>query len=158
MWQDVRFSLRVLARHRGFTATAVAVLALGIGVNAGIFSLINSLLLRPRPGAAEIVGVHSLENGERGGSRAFSYPNYEDVRAGAQPFAHLAAHSLAMAGVTEGDTTHRVLVDIVSANYFDIRRGSLHRTDVHQRRGAARRPGVRRHHQPLRVGPGRFSR
>ena len=45
--QDLRFGCRVLARHRGFTATSILVLALGIGINAGIFTLINSLLLRP---------------------------------------------------------------------------------------------------------------
>ena len=53
LWQDVRFSARVLARHRGFTCTSIAVLALGIGVNAGVFGLVNSLLLRPRVSEAE---------------------------------------------------------------------------------------------------------
>ena len=74
---------------------------------------------KPRSIAGTIVGVHSLENGERSGSRSFSYPNYEDLRAAAGPFTQLAAHGLAMAGVTDGDTTRRVMVDIVSANYFD---------------------------------------
>ena len=120
--QDLRFSLRVLARHRGFTATSILVLALGIGINAGIFTLINSLLLRPRvssgaPGT--IVGLHSLERGAAGSSRAFSYPNFEDLRAARGPFTHLAAHNLTMAGITEGETTRRAMVDIVSANYFE---------------------------------------
>ena len=120
--QDLRFSFRVLGRHRGFTATSILVLALGIGINAGIFTLINSLLLRPRlstgaPGT--IVGLHSLERGASGSSRAFSYPNFEDLRAARGPFTHLAAHNLSMAGVTEGETTRRAMVDIVTANYFD---------------------------------------
>ena len=120
--QDLRFSFRVLSRHRGFTATSILVLALGIGINAGIFTLINSLLLRPRvssgaPGT--IVGVHSLERAESGNSRAFSYPNFEDIRAARGPFTHLAAHNMALAGVTEGETTRRAMIDIVSANYFD---------------------------------------
>jgi predicted permease len=122
LWQDLRFSLRLLARHRGFTLTSIAVLALGIGVNAGIFNLINSLLLRPRVATAvagELVGLHSLER-ETGDYRAFSYPNYADIREASGPFSQLAAHNLAMAGVTEGDTTRRVMVDIVSANYFDV--------------------------------------
>jgi predicted permease len=121
-WQDVRFSLRVLARHRGFTLTSIAVLALGIGVNAGFFTLINSLLLRPRVSSAtagELVAVHSFER-ETGDYRAFSYPNYLDIREAAGPFRHLAAHNLALAGLTEGDTTRRVMVDIVSASYFDV--------------------------------------
>src|SRR5215217_1628001 len=121
LWQDIRFSLRVLGRHRGFTATSILVLALGIGVNAGIFSLINSLLLRPRTSrgvAGAIVGVHSLERANEGNYRAFSYPDYQDLREAAGPFRELAAHNMAIAGVTEGDTTRRVAVDVVSANYF----------------------------------------
>ena len=120
--QDLRFSFRVLSRHRGFAATSILVLALGIGINAGIFTLINSLLLRPRVSGGEpgmIVGVHSVEHTESGNSRAFSYPNFEDIRAARGPFTHLAAHNLAFAGVTEGETTRRAMVDIVTANYFD---------------------------------------
>ncbi|HZB24587.1 MAG TPA: ABC transporter permease, partial [Vicinamibacterales bacterium] len=122
LWRDVLFSLRVLARHRGFTLTSIAVLALGIGVNAGIFGLINTLLLRPRvsvPEAGELVGLHSLERDTTGGFRGFSYPNYLDLREAAGPFRVLAAHNLTVAGLTEGDATRRVMVDIVSANYFD---------------------------------------
>ena len=121
LWQDVRFSLRVLARHRGFTVTAVTVLALGIGVNAGIFTLINSLLLRPRVSSAPgtIVGVHSVERATSGNSRAFSYPNYQDLREAKGPFLHLAAHNLAMAGIGEGEATRRAMVEMVSADYFE---------------------------------------
>ena len=123
LWQDIRFSLRVLARHRGFTLTSIAVLALGIGVNAGIFGLINSLLLRPRVGdraVGQVVGVHSLERDTTGGYRSFSYPNYADLRdASAASFTRLAAHHMAMAGVTENETTRRAMIDVVSANYFE---------------------------------------
>jgi putative ABC transport system permease protein len=122
LWHDIRFSLRVLARHRGFSLTSILVLALGIGVNAGIFSLINSLLLRPRVSTAvagELVGIYSLDR-ETGNSRPFSYPNYLDLRDAAGPFTELAAHNMAMAGITEGETTRRTMVDIVSANYFAV--------------------------------------
>jgi predicted permease len=123
LWQDIRFSVRMHARHRGFAVTSVLVLALGIGVNAGIFSLINSLLLRPRtsgPVAGELVGLHSLERDTTGGYRSFSYPDYADLRdASAGPFTRLAAHHMAMAGVTENETTRRAIVDVVSANYFE---------------------------------------
>src|SRR5688572_10544265 len=70
LWRDVLFSVRLLARHRGFTLTSIVVLALGIGVNAGVFGLINTLLLRPRvsaPGTGELVGLHSLERDTTGG-------------------------------------------------------------------------------------------
>ena len=119
-WQDLRFSLRVLARHRSFSVTAIAVLALGIGVNAGIFGMINSLLLRPRVSdvGGQVVGLHSMDR-ETADSRPFSYPNYVDLREAAGPFAILAAHSLKMAGMTDGDTTRRVMVDAVSTNFFE---------------------------------------
>ena len=64
LWQDLRYSARLLLKHPGFSVTAVCVLALGIGVNAGIFGIINGLLLRQMPGdsaAGELVGLYSKD-------------------------------------------------------------------------------------------------
>jgi predicted permease len=70
--------------------------------------------------AGELVGLHSLERDTSGGYRSFSYPNYADLRdASAAPFARLAAHHMAMAGITENETTRRAIVDVVSSNYFE---------------------------------------
>ena len=121
LWQDLRYSLRLLARHPGFTLTAVGVLTLGIGVNAGIFGIINGLLLRPLAGAdapGEVVGIYSKDRTTELGYRAFSYPGFEDVRAVQGPFAHVAAHNVALGGVTEHGTTRQSMIDIVSTNYF----------------------------------------
>ena len=157
--QDLRFSFRVLSRHRGFTATSVLVLALGIGINAGIFTLINSLLLRPRLSSAapgSIVGVHSVEHSESGNSRAFSYPNFEDIRAARGPFTHLAAHNLSFAGVTEGETTRRAMVDIVTANYFDTLGVALARgrtfTAEEERPGAPATVAIASYSEWARIG------
>ena len=157
LWQDLRFSVRVLARHRGFAITSILVLALGIGVNAGIFGLINSLLLRPRasgPVAGELVGVHSLERDSTGGYRSFSYPNYADLRdASAGPFTSLAAHNMAMAGRRrERDHPARDRRRRLGQLLRDLRSRAGARADVHSRGRTARRAGLRRDRQPLDVG------
>jgi hypothetical protein len=119
--QDLRIGIRLLGRHRGFTTVAVLVLAFGIGANTAVFSLINAIVFKPRPGAPdrELVGVYSRDRTQVDEYRAFSYPNYADLRDRGAPFASLAAHNYAMVGLTEGDSTRRIFVDVVTANYFD---------------------------------------
>ena len=80
LWQDLRYSARLLLKHPGFTLTAIGVLTLGIGVNAGIFGIINGLMLRPLVGAdapGEVVGVYSQDRTTERGYRAFSYPGFD---------------------------------------------------------------------------------
>src|SRR5579862_1311496 len=106
LWQDLRYGIRTMLSRPGFTAAAVAVLALGIGANAAIFSLVNAFLLKPLAlrNASELTGVFSRDTKKTDSYRAFSYPNYMDLRtAGSRVFTNLAAHNIAMAGVTEGD-------------------------------------------------------
>lgn len=122
IWQDLRYSARLLRKHPGFTLTAVAVLTLGLGVNAGIFGIINGLMIRPLAGAdapGEVVGVFSRDRTVERGYRAFSYPDFVDLREAGGPFAHLAGHTIALAGVTETNATRPVTVDIITTGYFD---------------------------------------
>ena len=119
--QDVRYSLRLLLKSPGFTAVAVLVLALGIGANTAVFTIINEMLLRPlasdrAPGT--LVGIYSRDRTKPDSYRAFSYPNYRDIRGGNAVFSQVLAHTLAMVGLTEGETTRRVFAEVVSANYF----------------------------------------
>jgi predicted permease len=122
--RDVRFGARMLRKNLGFTCAAVTVLALGIGANTAIFSLVNAFLLKPlvMQTPAAIVGCYSRDT-RKSDYRAFSYPDYADLRKVGEDgsaFSSLLAHNLAMVGLSEGagDTTRRVFADIVSSNYF----------------------------------------
>ena len=120
--RDVAFSIRILAKRPGFTVAAVAVLALGIGANTAIFSIVNSFLLKPLVlrNPQELTGVYSRDTKKPDSYRAFSYPNYADLRAASgSVFSGLAAHNIAMAGLAEGDTTRRIMAEVVSSNFFD---------------------------------------
>ena len=121
LWQDLRYSARLLLKHPGLTLTAVGVLTLGIGVNAGIFGIINGLMIRPLVGAdapGELVGLYSKDRTTERGYRAFSYPGFEDVRNAGGPFSVIAGHNVALGGVTENNTTRQAFVDIITTNYF----------------------------------------
>ncbi len=119
-WKDLRYAVRMLSNKPAFTLAAVLVLALGIGANASVFNLVSVLLLKPlridKP--EEIVGVYSRDTKKPDSYRAFSYPNYADLRASNPVFSSLLAHTLSMVGIEEGDTTRRAFADIISSNYF----------------------------------------
>src|SRR5262245_43497773 len=120
--QDLRYNARLLWTHPGFTLTAVAVLTLGIGVNAGVFGIINGLLIRPLAVAdapGEVVGVFSKDRTAERDYRPFSYPGFRDLRDAGGPFAHLAGHTVALSGVTENNTTRPVTIDLVTTGYFE---------------------------------------
>ncbi|HEV8397357.1 MAG TPA: ABC transporter permease [Vicinamibacterales bacterium] len=120
--QDVRFALRTLRRTPGFTLTAIVTLALGIGVNSGMFSLVNSLLLRPLYARSdEVVSVYRRVTKAEDGPRGLSYPNYLDLRDGTTAvFASLAASSAWFAGVDAGEGARRTMVYAATADYFQI--------------------------------------
>jgi len=119
LMQDVRYAIRVLRRAPGFTAIVVVVLALGIGANSAMFTLVNALLFRPLSGrAAELVGVYSHDPNEPNSFRIFSYPNYADVRDRSDVFESLIAYTFAMAGRPAGDVMRRTFVEVVSGNFF----------------------------------------
>ena len=119
--RDVRFGARMLRKNLGFSCAAVTVLALGIGANTAVFSLVNAFLLKPlvMQAPAALVGCYSRDT-HKSDYRAFSYPDYAALRADGSVFSSLLAHNLAMVGLSESDrdTTRRVFADIVSSNYF----------------------------------------
>src|SRR5688500_2301410 len=103
MINDLRFAFRQLWKSPSFTIAAVAVLALGIGTNTAIFSLVNAMLFQPpayeRP--AEIVQVFSQDKKNPKSFRAFSYPTYCDIRDKNDVFAGVLAHNSTVVGLGE---------------------------------------------------------
>ena len=118
--QDLRLGFRLLVRQRGFAAVAVLVLAFGIGANTAVFTLVDALVFKPRPGVpdSELAGVYSRDRTKPDAYRSFSYPNYADLRDRGL-FASLTAHTFSLVGLTEGDQTRRIFVNIATANFFD---------------------------------------
>lgn len=117
---DVRFALRLLWKHRGFTAIATLVLALGIGANATVFTIVNGMLLKPRVGAphGQLVSLFNRDTTKPDSYRAFSFATFDSLRQRPDLFASLSAHTLAMVGLREDGATRRLFVDIVTKEYF----------------------------------------
>jgi predicted permease len=120
--QDTRFALRTLRHSPGFALTAVLTLALGIGVNTGMFTIVNALLLRPvHERSGEVVGVYGRSTKPDGGGRGLSYPNYLDIREGTTGiFTNLSAFSGDFEGLDAGDGARRSLAYRVTADYFQF--------------------------------------
>jgi predicted permease len=124
-WQDVRYGLRLLRRNPAFTAAAVVTLALGIGVNTGIFTVVNAVLFRElsAPRANELVSVLQAVQGlpNLAAQDTFSTSDYLAYRDRATTLSGLVAYGSARGEATLGaDTPRRVLGALVSCNFFDV--------------------------------------
>ena len=119
--QDLKFGLRMMRRSPGFTAVAVLVLMLGIGGTAAMFGIVNTLVWRPITAKEpeRLVPVYSKDKKPTGGYRSFSYPNLTEVREKNSAFTDVAAFTVCMVGVNEGDLIRKTFSFLVSANYFD---------------------------------------
>jgi len=121
LWQDVRYSLRVIAKAPGFAAIAVLTLALGIGANTTIFSWINSTLLNPVPGLSRPHEVVSLTLSKPGDNPfPFTYPDLEAMRDGQQSFTGIAACNFTQVSLKGKNKPERIWGMVASANYFDV--------------------------------------
>ena len=122
MIQDLKFALRQLFKSPGFTIAAVIVLALGIGANTAVFSLVHTMFFAP-PGYAkahEVVQVFSQDKKNPKTYRGFSYPTYADIRAQNSVFTDVMAYNLALVGLGQKGDTRRTFAAIVSSNYFSV--------------------------------------
>jgi len=115
--QDVRFSLRKLRKSPGFTVTAVMTLALAIGANAVVFSVMNAIILRPL-NVPQAESLYELQRGTEA-SGFQSYPDYLDLRDRNRSFDGLIAWNAAVAGLDSGENPLRLWGEEASGNYFD---------------------------------------
>jgi predicted permease len=122
LFQDLRFALRQLRKAPSFTATAVLTLALGIGANTAIFSLVNSLLLKPLPvpNAEQIVTLAPRENNGPL-QTALSWKEYKQIRAqSGRSFSDLFAYAVSLDGLAvKGQQPDRIVATYVSGNFFE---------------------------------------
>ncbi|MBZ5606330.1 MAG: ABC transporter permease, partial [Acidobacteriia bacterium] len=125
-WDDLRYAFRNLRRTPVFTAVAVLSLALGIGANTAIFTLLDQVLLRALPvkNPWELVKLYSAPGPFNGSQRCsgdcISYPAYRELRDGNQVFTGILARYPVALSFTDGDRTERVEGELVSGNYFEV--------------------------------------
>jgi predicted permease len=118
--KDIRYAIRSLIKRPGFVAIALVTLALGIGANTAIFSLVNTVLLRSLPvdRPNEIVSV--AVRGRNDAMSAFSYPNYKDFRDRNEVLDGLLVYRFVPLSLSRGGLNERLWGYEVSGNYFDV--------------------------------------
>src|SRR3954464_3735303 len=121
---DLRFAFRGLRRSPLFATVAILSLALGIGANTAIFTLIDQILLRKLPVTApdQLVMLYQqgAHNGSNMGTRMHSYPIYQDYQQRAEPLSEVLCRRLVPASVTVDNRTERLSAEMVSGNYFSM--------------------------------------
>src|SRR3712207_4357418 len=118
--QDFRYALRKLAQQPGFTAVAVLTLALGIGANSAIFSVVNAVLLRPLPYPEPGRLVSVYESLPQGGTGSVSVPNLLDWRAQSDVFTGIAAYEYGDFNLQEEQQPVRAVGAAVTPNFFEV--------------------------------------
>jgi predicted permease len=115
LFQDLRFGVRMLLKSKGFTAVAALSLALGIGANTAIFSLLDALLLKPLPvrRPEQLVFVDGL---------SFAYPDpvFPELSEKNSPFAGMFSFNMKEMTMNDGNHAERVIGELVSGNFFNV--------------------------------------
>ena len=120
--RDLRHALRLLSRNPAFTMVAVLSLALGIGANTAIFTLLDQMVLRrlpvKHPEQLQMIWTTGPNLGSNQGSRASSYPMYQDFQQRAPAFSYVVCRYYTPLSINMGNETERVTGELISGNYF----------------------------------------
>src|SRR5262249_22649612 len=126
LWQDIRFACRTIRKNPGLTAVAVVSLALGVGANTTIFTLLNAALLGSLPVAlpSELVAMYTTDQSNIGGLgnlNATSYLNFKDLRERSTYFSAMAGYSFPQfVSVVTATTPQQAFAELVTGNYFSV--------------------------------------
>src|SRR5262245_25157050 len=122
LWQDIKYATRMLLKNPGITAIVILALALGIGANTAIFSVVNSVLLRPLPYDQADRLVFLNEISQVLDEMSISYPNFEDWRVQNQSFEHIGVYNRGSYNLTGTGEAERIITGQVSADLFTVLR------------------------------------
>ena len=124
LWNDLKFAVRTLGRSPVFTGVAVVSVALGIGANTAIFSLLDQVLLRllpvKEPQQIVLLNMKGMHYGNNNGGNALSYPMYDDFRKNNQVFSGMFCRFPNYFALTFNGQTERVSGELVSGTYFPV--------------------------------------
>src|ERR1044072_5222716 len=120
LWQDIRYGLRMLWKNRGISAIVIFALALGIGANSAIFSVVNTVLLRPLPFAESDRLVFLNEKSPVLDEMSISYPNFLDWREHNQSFEKIGAYNRGSYNLTGTGEAERIITTQMSADMFSV--------------------------------------
>jgi putative ABC transport system permease protein len=129
LWQDIRYGVRMLWKNRGVTAIVIFALALGIGANTAIFSVVNTVLLRPLPYDESDRLIFLNEKSQVLDEMSISYPNFLDWRAHNQSFERIGVYNRASYNLTGAGEAERIVTGQMSADMFTL----LHVNALHGR-------------------------
>ena len=118
--RHLRYSLRVIRKNPGVSTLAITSLVLAITLNAVIFSLVDWLWLSPSPYESPREVVRVFASSDRNAMGSFSWPDFEDIRDGAQSVSGLAAVQHRGASLQGDEYSVELLADVVSRNFFDV--------------------------------------
>ena len=120
--RDLKYAARTLARNPGFTAVVVLTLALGIGANTAMFSVINAVVLKPLPvlNPHELANLYTWRADEFLANQPSSFSDFNYYGANNRVFSGLAAYALAPASLGDGREASMIMGETVSGNYFEV--------------------------------------